>query len=110
MDFKWSSHMRRNYSSFFFIFSLLLLWSRVLTTAAVTLFVSAVSVGCFASFGDGWCVDIVVLSGFGCFDLVHAVTAAAIAAVTCDMVALSSRASIHFGVFVGMRRRWVFLH
>ena len=50
-----------------------------MTTAAVTLFVSTVSVGCFASFGDGWCVDIVVLSGFGCFDLVHAVTAAAIA-------------------------------
>ena len=53
--------------------------------AAITLFVSAVSVGCFASFGDGWCVDIVVLSGFGCFDLVHAVTEAAIA-VTLDNV------------------------
>ena len=64
----------------FLDFSSLLLWSRVLTTAAITLFVSAVSVGCFASFGDGWCVDIVVLSGFGCFDLVQAVTAAAIAA------------------------------
>ena len=63
-----------------FLSLLLILWSRVLTTAAVTLFVSAVSVGCFASFGDGWCVDIVVLSGFGCFDLVQAVTAAAIAA------------------------------
>ena len=62
----------------FLDFSSLLLWSRVLT--AVALFVSAVSVGCFASFGDGWCVDIVVLSGFGCFDLVQAVTAAAIAA------------------------------
>ena len=74
--------MRSNYSSFFGFFSLLL-WSRVLTTAAVTLFVSTVSVGCFASFGDGWCVDIVVLSGFGCFDLVHAVTAAPIAVTMC---------------------------
>ena len=28
----------------------------------------------------------------------------------CDIVDLSGRASIHFGVFVRMRRRWVFLH